>query len=50
MYLFKKSISSLDNIRKIEPLKLYTINDDIGFHQVFNLEKKVKWSLHNYYE
>jgi len=46
----KKSISSLDNIRKIEPLKLYTINDNIGYHQVFNLEKKVKWSIHNYYE
>ena len=44
-----KSISSLDNIRKIEPLKLYTMNDDLGYHQVFNLEKTVKWSIHNYY-
>ena len=44
-----ESIGSLNNIRKIKPLQLYTINDDIGYHQVFNLEKKVKWSIHNYY-
>lgn len=44
-----KSIGSLSNVRKVQPFKLYTINDNIGYHQVFNLDKKVKWSIHNYY-
>jgi hypothetical protein len=45
----KKSINSLDTIRKIDKLKKYSINDTIGYHQIFNLDKKIKWSIHNYY-
>lgn len=43
-----KSIHSLDTIRRIDKLKKYSINDTIGYHQIFNLDKKIKWSIHNY--
>lgn len=34
---------------EISPFKIRKINDSIGYHQIFNLDNKVKWSLHRYY-
>ena len=34
---------------KIDPFTIRKINDNIGYHQIFNLDNKVKWSLHRYY-
>ena len=36
-------------INNLKPLKLYTINDQIGTHLMKNHEDKIKWSIHKYY-
>ena len=45
----EKQILSLKRYRILKPYQKYSINDSIGYHQVFNLEDKKKWSLHRYY-
>ena len=42
-------ISSLYESNKINPLIINTINDNDGYHQIYNFDNKIKWSLHNYY-
>ena len=32
----------------LQPFTKNTIKDGDGFHQIFNFENKVKWSLHRY--
>jgi hypothetical protein len=44
-----KKISSLYESNKIKPFKIQLINDNQGYHQVFNFDDKIKWSLHHYY-
>jgi len=39
----------ISNSRKIKPFHIYTINDNIGYHRIFNYDDKIKWSLHRYY-
>jgi hypothetical protein len=34
--------------QKLRPFIINTITDEEGFHQIFNFENKVKWSLHRY--
>ena len=33
----------------LQPLKKYSINDQIGAHSMHNTDEKVKWSIHKYY-
>ena len=42
-------IVSLKNTRDLKPYKKYSINDSIGYHQVFNFSDKRQWSIHRYY-
>ena len=32
----------------INPFTISSITDEEGFHQIFNFEKKVVWSIHKY--
>jgi hypothetical protein len=32
----------------INPFTISSITDEEGFHQIFNFEDKVKWSVHRY--
>jgi hypothetical protein len=40
---------SIQVYHRIEPFKLYSIDDTIGYHKMINTEDKTKWSLHRYY-
>ena len=42
-------IDDLLNSREIKPFNIYHINDKIGYHQIFNFDNKIKWSIHRYY-
>ena len=41
-------IGSLYRSQTLRPFTKNTITDEEGFHQIFNFENKVKWSLHRY--
>ena len=43
-----KSIGGLTSSQSINPLKIYSICDKEGYHQIYNLDNKIKWSLHRY--
>ena len=45
-----KNIGSLIEVNKIKPLKISSINDEIGHHQMFNFDDEVRWSIHKYYK
>lgn len=45
----KNEIYSLKRTRDIISYNKYSINDSIGYHQVFNFDDKKKWSIHRYY-
>ena len=34
--------------RELQPFIKYTVKKDV-YHQMINLDKKIKWSLHRYY-
>lgn len=44
----KNNLSEI-SYQKIEPFKIYHINDKIGIHRIINSENKNKWSIHKYY-
>ena len=44
-----KYIGALYSSKCIEPLTNTTIKDSDGYHQVFNFDNRVKYSLHWYY-
>ena len=43
------NIGSLIEVNKIKSFKISFINDDIGHHQIFNFDDKIRWSIHKYY-
>ena len=45
----EKYQGSLYSSKFIEPLTLTRINDSEGYHQMFNFDDRVKYSLHWYY-
>lgn len=45
-----KYIGALYSSKSIEPLTNTTIKDSDGYHQVFNFDNRVKYSLHWYYD
>ena len=34
--------------QSLQPFTINSITDSDGFHQIFNFENKVKWSIHRY--
>jgi hypothetical protein len=44
-----KCLGELYSSKCIEPLTNTTIKDSDGYHQVFNFDNRVKYSLHWYY-
>lgn len=47
---FKENkITTLYQSKKIESFTIQSINDNEGYHQIFNFDDKIKWSLHHYY-
>ena len=45
----RKDINSFIKTDKLVPFTKYSINDTIGYHQMYNHEDRVKWSIHRYY-
>ena len=45
----KKSINGYIQSNPILPLKIYSINDSEGYHQIYNIDDRIKWSIHKYY-
>jgi hypothetical protein len=45
----KQDINSRYRSQRLNPLTINNINDDEGYHQVFNFDDKEKWSIHRYY-
>ena len=41
--------SDIIGTQLLNPFKIYKINDTEGYHQMFNLGYKNKWSIHKYY-
>lgn len=44
------NIYSLQDIQQINMFEKVHINDDIGYHQIFNLDNMTKISIHKYYD
>ena len=44
----KEKIGSLYKSEKINPLTIYSINDKEGYHQIYNFDNKIKYSIHRY--
>ena len=42
-------INSFVKTDKLLPFTKHSINDKIGYHQMYNHEDRIKWSLHKYY-
>ena len=45
-----KYIGSLYNSKTLNPYIINTIKDKDGYHQMFNFDNKIKYSLHWYYD
>lgn len=45
-----KHMGSLYRSQTIKPLSFYDMKSEDGFHQMFNFDKKVKYSIHRYYD
>ena len=43
-----ENIGSLIEVNKIKPFQISSINDEIGHHQMFNIDDEVRWSIHKY--
>jgi len=44
------NINSLQDIQQINMFERNHINDNIGYHQIFNLDNMTKFSIHRYYD
>ncbi len=44
----KDTIGSLYQSKKINPLQIYSINDEEGYHQIYNFDNRMKYSIHRY--
>ena len=48
-YIYEnKNINSMKHYNLLKPFQLNFINDDIGYHQIMNMNNKKIWSLHRY--
>ena len=43
-----ENIGSLIEVNKLKPFEVSLINDDIGYHQMFNFDDEARWSIHKY--
>ena len=43
-----KSIDSLQSSQAIKQFQMNSINDSEGYHQIFNFDNKIKYSIHRY--
>ena len=42
------TIGGLFKSHSLQPFKIHSINDQEGYHQLYNFDDKVKYSLHRY--
>ena len=48
-YIYEnKNMKSLKDRHLLKPFQINFINDDIGYHQIINMNHKNIWSLHRY--